>query len=108
MPTGPDSKVPLLSIPPNVTFSRGLTVDKVLEGPSTWPGQAYQLGLNADEAVAGGDGAPGEREGGLQIEEPPPPPRVGRAPTGIPTPSGRQRMQVGSSMGNYSEAGVPH
>lgn len=102
MPTGPDSKVPLLSIPPNVTFSRGLTVDEVLEGPSPWPGQAYQLALNADEAcaIAEGDRSPRERDGGLQTEEPPSPSRVGRAPTGIPTPSGRQRMQVGGSMGN--------
>ena len=97
-----DSKIPLLSVPPNVPFSEGLSAANVVEGPPLWAGQARQQRIVAARAHAlpegadGPDGATGdvEREKQEKAEALPAPPKAGRAPMTVPKPSSPQRFQV--------------
>lgn len=99
----PDSQTPLLSIPPNVRFSEGLTPDKVVEGPPLWAGQARRRrAIDAKASSAVDVAATGTESGGggggvdpeAEAEEPPPPPRIGVPKVSFQPSSGQQRMQV--------------
>lgn len=88
-------------MPPNVTFSTGLTAEHVAEGAPLWAGQARRRRIIDDakaSAAAGASSAEGGGGSGGSVEkEPedlPPPPRIGGAPKAAHKPSGQQRMQV--------------
>lgn len=106
----PDSEVPLLSVPPNVNFPEGLTVDTVVEGAPLWAGQERRqravaaarakaaLPVGDDDGVDGDDGAQASVGGGKEEErekeELPPAPSVGGLLKSNLNTSRPQRMQV--------------
>lgn len=108
-----DSQVPLLSVPPNVTFLEGLTPDHVKDGPPLWAGQARHrrmlaakaakaakaatpgavseegVGDTDDHPVPGGQGGGNEDVGDL-----PQAPKIGGARKTGAKQGGPERMQV--------------
>lgn len=95
----PDSNIPLLSVPPNVPFSEGLTAADVVEGAPLWAGQARQQRIVDARAHAPPEGADDTDGGGVgekqeKAEDLPAPPKAGRAPMAVPKSSSPQRFQV--------------
>lgn len=108
-PADRDTEIPLLSVPPNVTFSAGLTAEHVADGAPLWAGQARRRRIiddakaSAAASATGADGGGGGGGAGSVEKEPedlPPPPRIGGAPKAAHKPSGQQRMQVSKNASN--------